>query len=230
MRKRSKKDYWTKEQEKAIEDYLELTKDDPENAKADYIFSTKIYDPLKKLVENIMYTYHLGIPEIPTQDQVHDTIGFVATKMKKFNPEKGHKSFSYYGTVAKNYMIMQKNKHYNKKIQSVDIEDVVGLEFEQNLFIDAEPEAEFRSKEFLFQVLADDLEQAISNDLTLDNNVYKVSEAIVFLLKNYQKVNVHNKRQFYFIVREFTGLNAKEITRSMAKVKDIYEKSRKSLQ
>lgn len=226
-KKRKKREYWTKDTERAIEQYLKL---DPVSREADWLFENKLYDPLKKLVENIMFTYHLSIPELPVIEQVHDTIGFVVTKMRKFDPEKGHKSFSYYGTVAKNYMIMKKNKHYNKKVQSVDIEDVVGFEFDQGLFEEPKSDQELKSKSFLFNIVADNLDSTIKNDLSLNNNVYKVSEAIIFLLKNYQKINIHNKRQFYFIVREFTGLNAKEITKAMQQIKDIYEESRRSLQ
>lgn len=225
-KRRKKNDYWTKEQELAIEQYLTM---DPESPEAERLFEGVIYDPLKKLVENIMFTYHLNIAEIPVIEQVYDTIGFVVSKMRKFDPSKGHKSFSYYGTVAKNYMIMKKNKHYNKKIHTVDIEDVIGFEYEQELFEDAMPEQELKSKEFLFSIVCDDLEEIIRNDLTLHQNVYKVAEAIVFLLRNYQRVNVYNKRQFYFIVREFTGLSAKEITRAMSQIKEVYERSRKSL-
>lgn len=96
-KKRKKKDYWTKDQELAIEQYLSM---DPDSPEAERLFEGVIYDPLKKLVENIMFTYHLSIAEIPVIEQVHDTIGHVVFKMRKFDPSKGHKSFSYYGTVA----------------------------------------------------------------------------------------------------------------------------------
>lgn len=227
LKKRSKREYWTKDTEYYIEEYLKL---DPSSKDADRIFETHLYDPLKKLVENIMFTYHLSIPELSVIEQVHDTIGFVVMKMRKFDPEKGHKSFSYYGTIAKNYMIMKKNKHYNKKIQSVDVEDVIGFEFDQGLFEYPKSEQEMKSKTFLFSLVADNLEEIIKEDLSINNNAYKVAEAVIFLLKNYQKINVHNKRQFYFIVREFTGLSAKEITKAMGQIKNIYEESRRSLQ
>ena len=177
-----------------------------------------------------MFTYKLNIPEMDVEEQIYDTISFVVSKFDKFDPNKGHKSFSYYGTVAKNYMIAQRNKNYNTKIKRVDIENIVGFEFEQGLFEEHAHDQEFKSHTFLFKVVSDEIEQMITSDLTLDNNVYKLAEAIIYLLRNYQYINVHNKRQFYFLAREFTGLSAKEITKALVKIKDVFSKTHKSLQ
>lgn len=224
--KRKKKEYWNKVQEDAVAKYLSL---DPESEEANRIFEEHIYEPLKKLVENIMFTYKLNITEMEVEEQVFDTMSFVISKFDKFDPSMGHKSFSYYGTVAKNYMIAQRNKNYNSKIKRVDIEDILGFEFEQMLYIEPEAETEYKSNIFLFTVVANDLEEMIKNDVTLDKNVYKLAEAIVYLLKNYQYINVHNKRQFYFIAREFTGLSAKEITKALVKIKEVFTASHKSI-
>lgn len=224
--KRKKKEYWNKVQEDAVAKYLSL---DPESEEANRVFEEHIYEPLKKLVENIMFTYKLNITEMEVEEQVFDTMSFVISKFDKFDPSMGHKSFSYYGTVAKNYMIAQRNKNYNSKIKRVDIEDILGFEFEQMLFVEPEAETEYKSNTFLFAVVANDLEDMIKNDMTLDKNVYKLAEAIVYLLKNYQYINVHNKRQFYFIAREFTGLSAKEITKALVKIKEVFTASHKSV-
>lgn len=226
-KKRKKKEYWTKEQEDAVAAYLSLSPDSPE---ANKIFNDHIYEPLKKLVENIMFTYKLNITEMEVEEQVFDTMSFVISKFNKFDPTLGHKSFSYYGTIAKNYMIAQRNKNYTGKVKRVDIDDIIGFEFEQNLFIEPDSETEYNSHTFLFTMVASDLEEMIKTDMTLDNNVYKLAEAIIYLLRNYQSINVHNKRQFYFIAREFTGLSAKEVTKSLVKIKEVFAKTHKSLQ
>lgn len=226
-KKRKKKEYWTKEQEDAVAAYLSLS---PDSKEANDIFNEHIYEPLKKLIENIMFTYKLNITEMEVEEQVLDTMSFVISKFSKFKPELGHKAFSYYGTISKNYMIAQRNKNYNGKIKKVDIEDVLGFEFEQNLFVEHDSDAEYKSNAFLFAIVANDLEEMIRKNIDLDNNVYKLAEAIVYLLRNYQNINVHNKRQFYFIAREFTGLSAKEITKSLVKIKEVFEKSHKSIQ
>jgi hypothetical protein len=226
-KKKKKKEYWTKEQEDAVVLYLSL---DPASPEAEKVFNDHIYEPLKKLVENIMFTYKLNIQELEIEEQVFDTMSFVVSKFTKFDPTMGHKSFSYYGTVAKNYMIAQRNKSYNTKIKRVDIDDVVGFELEQLLFVDHESESDLKSHTFLFSMVANDLDEMIKSDLTLDSNVYKLTEAIIYLLRNYQYVNVHNKRQFYSLAREFTRMSAKDITKSLVKIKETFAKTHKSLQ
>lgn len=225
-KKLKKKEYWGPEQEAFVKEYLLLPIDDP---KAEALFEAEIYAPLKKLVENIMFTYRLNISELPIHEQIYDTMGFVVSKFRKFDPERGHKSFSYFGTIAKNYFIMKKNSHNSKNIKSVDIESVLGFEFANHLYEDHEFETEITSYTYLFNMVADNLEDILSTDLTLDRNVYLLGEAVVYLLRNYQYINVFNKRQFYFVAKEFTGLSAKEITKAMVKIKEVFKENYKMM-
>lgn len=220
--KKKKKDYWTKEQEEAVAKYLSLEPDSPE---AEWIFEDKIYHPLKMLVENIMFTYKLTMNDVSVEEQVTDAMSFVVSKMHKFKPELGHKSFSYYGTVAKNYMIAQKNKGYKRSLAHIDIDSLLNFENEERLHESHEYETDHMNNVMFFAVLADRLENMIRSDMNLDNNVYKVSEVIVYLLRNYQFINVLNKRQFYLLAREFTGMNAKEITKALKQVKEIFKET-----
>lgn len=220
-----KKTYWTDVQEDAVKEYLRLPAESPQSEK---IFVDHIYGPLKKLIENIMFTYRLSLSDVSIDEQVMDTMSFVTYKMRKYDPEKGCKAFSYYGTIAKNYMLAQRTKKYNNKIKTVDIEDVLGFEFDQGLFEDNEFEKDTNSYQFLFTLVADELEIMIETNLTLDPNVYKVSGIVIYLLRNYQVINVHNKRQFYLLAREYTGLSAKEITKALVKIKESFSKTNKS--
>ena len=105
----------------------------------------------------------------------------------------------------------------------------MGFELEQDLFIEPDSEIDFKSHIFLFNVVANDLENLVANNLTLEKNVYKLAEVIIYLLRNYQHVNVYNKRQFYLLAREFTGLSAKEITKSLNVIKGVFKESHKSI-
>lgn len=226
LKKIKKKEYWGPRQEEVVREYLRLPVNDPT---ADALFEAELYAPLKKLVENIMFTYRLNISELPIHEQIYDTMGFVVSKFRKFDPERGHKSFSYFGTIAKNYLIMKKNSHNTKMVRSVDIETIFGFEFEHKMYTDHEFETEITSYAYLFNMVADNLEEILSTDLTLDRNVYLLGEAVVYLLRNYQYINVFNKRQFYFVAKEFTGLSAKEITKSMVKIKEVFRENYKTM-
>lgn len=221
-----KKDYWTIDQENAVALYLTL---DPESKEANEVFNNFIYEPLKKLVENIMFRYKLTIPDEDIEEQVCDTMSFVISKFKKYDPSLGHKAFSYYGTISKNYMLAKLDKNHSGKIKKVCIDDIVEMDFEALLYKESDGEIDYRANTFLFSVVASDLENMMKSDMTLDANVYKLAEAIVYLLRNYQNINVHNKRQFYFIAREFTGMSAKDITKSLVKIKEVFSKSQKTV-
>lgn len=219
LTKKKKREYWTIEQEEAVKQYLEMADDSEE---ADKLFSQKIYPSLKTLVENIMFTYHLQLKTGDIKEQVDDVVGFVALKFNKFDPAKGHKSFSYYGTIAKNYMILKKTQEYTKAINAIEIDALEGFEFENDLFELPSQDSEYSSKEYIMTYIASELEQKLQRDLTLDPSVYKVGEVVVYLLRNYSGINVYSKNQFYFIAKEFTGLKTKDITRSLFKIKELF--------
>jgi hypothetical protein len=213
--------YWGVEEEKAVVNYLMMRQSG--SSEIDLYFQKNLYKPIKKLVENIMFTYRLGIPGENITEQIHDCIGFVVYKMDRFTLGRTTKAFSYYGTVAKNYLIAKKNKN-NKKIKEyVDIDEIIGFEHENNICVENGFESDMKSLSFLVSTTANDIEYILENDLTIDKNTYRLGEAIVTLLKNYQDINIQHKRQFYFIAREITGLSAKEITRSLQRFKEIFK-------
>lgn len=223
MAKKKKKEYWTTEQEEAVREYLILDRDDP---KSDILFARKIYPSLRTLVENIMFTYHLATNTAAVEDQIDDAVGFVALKMSKFDPEKGHKAFSYFGTIAKNYLILKKNKAHNKKITTLPLENIDGFELDNDVYEDHESDSILSSNEFLVHFVADDIEDRLQNDFSLDLDVVKLGETIIYLLRNYTTINVTSKNQFYFIVKERTGMRTKDITKALKVLKEIFAESK----
>src|SRR5690606_17733492 len=92
--------YWSDKQEQAIILYLKETDEDIRNR----IFSREIYLPLKKLVENIIFTYKLFRTDIEVREVQTDCMSFLMTKLSRFNPDTGAKAFAYLGTIAKHYL------------------------------------------------------------------------------------------------------------------------------
>jgi len=222
-----KNQYWTIEQEEAVRKYLSL---EPDSKEANDVFERFIYEPLKHLIENIMFTYSLAISEIPVQDQIYDVLGYVMYKFDKFNPELGNKAFSYYGTVAKNYMIVLQNKTYANSLKITEIDKIDGCEKIFGLFEENQFDIDHNSYGFMFTYAANYIEKQLETNLDLNVNVYKVGEIVVYLLKNYTKLEIANKKQFYCFAREFTGLNAKEITAALKKIKSLFVEASKTLQ
>jgi len=223
LTKKRKREYWSVEQEEAVKAYLLL---EPDSREADKLFAGKIYPSLRQLVENIAFTYHLTTSETPVREQIDDCIGHVIVKFRKYDPDKGSKAFSYYGTVAKNYFILAQNKAYKKKIQTTEIDSTEGLEMILDLAIDHEFERELDSPEFFISHLADHLEGILETDISLHTNTWKLGEAIVYILRNYAHIQMSTKNTFYHIVREMTGLTTKEISKALKELKTVYAEVR----
>jgi len=223
LTKKRKKEYWTKDHEQAVADYLEM---EPGSREAEKLFAGSIYPALRQLVENIAFTYHLTTTETPVTEQIDDCIGHIILKFHKYDPTKGSKAFSYYGTVAKNYFILAQNKAYKKKIKTTEIDNTEGLEIILDLAIDHEFDRELDSPEFFISHLADILEEQLETDISLHTNTWKLGEAVVYILRNYAHIQMGTKNTFYHIVREMTGLTTKEISKALKDLKPLYRSVR----
>ena len=199
--------------------YLTL---EPDDLKADRLFATKIYPSLRQLVENIAFTYHLTTPETPVREQIDDCIGHIIVKFRKYDPTKGSKAFSYYGTIAKNYFILAQNKAYSKRIKTTEIDNTEGLEIILDLAVGHEYETELDSPEFFIEHVASYIESVLESDMTLHTNTWKLGEAIIYILRNYAHIQMSTKNTFYHIVREMTGMTTKEISKALKDLKPMY--------
>lgn len=224
--KRSKKQkeknvqYWTKFHEDCVKQYLEM----PEGVAADRFFEENLYPVLRKLVENIMFRYKLNCPDLHPDEQIRDVLSFVVSKFRKFDPSKGHKAFSYYGTVAKNYMIINQNKKYSNSIHLLDIDSFDGNEEDNSLSVEAEYSKNQETKEFYLYVIASSMKEIIESDLSISPNAYKLAEVIIYLLNNSQQIRIYSKNQFYFLAKEMTGLSTKQIAKALIEIKAMYER------
>ena len=102
---RARTGYWYEEQDAAFREFL--TTDDI-NRKEE-LYNTILKPAFTKLVESIIRRYNLYVPNEPFEDTFNDTLSFIMSKIEHFNPNSGFKSFSYVGTICKNYLIYKIN-------------------------------------------------------------------------------------------------------------------------
>ena len=127
-RPRKRKMYFTNETEMAIIAYNKETSDVLKNK----VFNEFIYYPFQKLSENIIHTFKFYYFDGGTREVQQEVIAFLIEKMGKFVEGKG-KAFSYFGQIAKNYLIQNNNKNYkdlkNKApISVIDFQRDLGAE------------------------------------------------------------------------------------------------------
>ena len=120
-KKRQKRNYFTQETEDAI--VLYNTTDCPE--KRSRIYERKIHFAFYKLTQNIIHTFKFYYTDvINLEDLQHEIITFLLDKIHLFDPSKGAKAYSYFGTIVKRWLIVYNQKNYKRKIDKVSVEDI----------------------------------------------------------------------------------------------------------
>lgn len=217
--------YFGNKEEQYIRDYLSATTQEEKNE----IFTKNIYPVFSKLIENIIFRYDflkLG----NTYKELHqEVMAHLIFGISKFDPSYGTKAYSYFGTAAKRYLQQKSiNKDYETKtVESINIvkkndnnyntvrEDVIMTD---DVVVEQDVQAE-ENKEFINILIKRFSEKKGKNE-----DEERIIEAINFFLKNYEGINIHNKKHMYILLREYTGLDTKTITRILNNVIISYYK------
>jgi len=117
---KTKKMYFTQDTEDAILEYLAETDINKRNK----IYNDRIDYGFHKLTENIIHTFKFYYTEVETIAELqHEVTAFLLEKLHLYKSDKG-KAFSYFGTIAKRYLILYNNKNYEKLKGRAEIGDI----------------------------------------------------------------------------------------------------------
>lgn len=212
--------YWAAEQERAVVQFLTET----DIAKRDLIFSKKIYKPLKKLIESIIFKFKLFRNDIDVNELQADCMSFLITKMEKYDPTTGAQAYAYLGTIAKHYLMGEKRIAYKMTKANLDIDENLDEASAKPEYVyhldDLDVPPDPNSK--IFAEIIEKLEEEIRKPKML-NNDKKVGEAIIWIFRNHEVLKVYNKNLVYHLLKERTGLQTKEITYSLSRFKSLYK-------
>jgi DNA-directed RNA polymerase specialized sigma24 family protein len=121
MEEKKNKNYFTHDTELAIIKYVN-TEDYAERNK---IYREEIHYALFKLTQNLIHTFKFYYTEETNlEDLQHEVITFLLTKLDRFNPENGAKAYSYFGTIAKRYLIASNQKNYKKRMELLSLDNL----------------------------------------------------------------------------------------------------------
>ena len=206
--------YWGIEQEEAIVEFN--TNEDIEDKHK--VFVAIIEPAFRKLVENIYYTYNFNKILWDREQIEHEVMTHLYEKLNKFDISKNKKSFSYFGTITKNWMIQRCNADKNKRFIDDDNQDIIV----QNISINAyeENEVNQHNQDFITGII-EDFDNWESKE-NYNKEDFAVLEIINDILKNYHRFNIYNKKQLYVYIREATDLPSRKITKSLKKIKINY--------
>lgn len=232
---KKRKGYWYEVEEKAVVDYL-LT-DIPEEK--DKIYLEKLKYPLHKMIESIIRRYKLYNKDMNEEDLQRDTLSFLVTKFDKFDSAKGFKSYSYFGTICKNYLRSQLIKSDKNTSRNISYEDVsTNIEMDPERAYEMEYESPMETIEFIKKIIKE-IQNEIDTNSKLKINEVKVGYSIVDMLSNWEIIfsssdhnrgsSIYNKNKVLHILREMTFLTSKEIRNSLKVYKTIYEVLKKKI-
>jgi hypothetical protein len=210
--------YFTQETEDAIVLYNKTL--DPEVRSR--LYNDKIHYAFFKLTENIIHTFKFYYTEVDNiEDLQHEVITFLLSKIHLFNKDKGAKAYSYFGTIAKRYLILSNQKNYKKRVDTAPIEV---LEENENHSYSID---DIAYSDKLSQFIDLYTEYCTKNIFEIFPKEYdaQIADAILELFRKRENLDVFNKKALYIYIREIIDVKTPKITKIANHLYDIFKKN-----
>ena len=216
-RRKKSKNYFTQE----TEDYIVKYNNQPDSEIRSKIYETHIHYPFFKLTQNIIHTFKFYHTEVENLEHLqHEIITFLLTKMHLFDPTRGAKAYSYFGTIVKRWLILYNTKNYTKKIKKVDVDILTGENSTHTYNI-----GDDRVKSDLDKYVDIFVDYTTQNILELfpKKNDAQIADAILELFRKRETIEVFNKKALYIYIREMVDVKTPKITKIADKLYDIFK-------
>ena len=216
-RRKKSKNYFTKETEDWIVVYNNTK--DPE-IRSD-IYQKHIHYPFFKLTQNIIHTFKFYHTELSNLEHLqHEIITFLLSKMHLFDPTRGAKAYSYFGTIVKRWLILYNTKNYNKKIKKVPVEILTG-ENSTHTYKPGDESIKSDLDKYVDIFVAHVSENIF--ELFPKKNDAQIADAILELFRKRETLEVFNKKALYIYIREMVDVKTPKITKIADKLHDIFK-------
>ena len=199
--------YFTQDTENAINEYNSTT----DFELKDKIYRERIHYAFFKLTENIIHTFKFYYTEVDNiEDLQHEVITFLLSKIHLFNPDKGAKAYSYFGTIAKRYLIIDNAKNYKKRVDKIMIEDIDdNEEFSYTL------DNNVSTNDQLYWFIDQYVDYCTNNIYKIfpKENDAKVADTVLELFRKREYLDIFNKKALYIYIREIIDVKTPKITK-----------------
>lgn len=211
----SPRNYFTKETEEYIIQFN--LSEDPEERNR--IFTDHIYFPLYKLAENIIHTFKFYRTDLDTiEDLKLDIISMLyQEKLKLFDPSRGAKAFSYFGTIIKRYLIAYSKKNYLKQQQCLPVEI-----YESN--ISGGNQMEMTAMMTLSSFMDNWILEVVDSlpELFPKEQDRQIADAVLTVFRTRKDLELFKKKAIYIYVREITQCETPYLTKVILKLKNHF--------
>lgn len=219
VRKRRPKksiDYFTLDTQEAILEYRK----EKSQAKRNQIFNERIYYAFYKLAENIIHTFKFYYTEVDNIDELkHEVIAFLLEKLHLYDQTKG-KAYSYFGTIAKRYLIVYNNNNYKRlkgkaTVEEVDTDKTITNDIilhQANLLEDSN----------FIEIFIQKVDEELLTIFPKPQEA-RVGDAILELFKRRENIDIFNKKALFIYIKEITDAPTPVITKVIKTLKEIYK-------
>tara|TARA_R110000772_G_scaffold2349_1_gene8099 strand:+ start:222 stop:935 length:714 start_codon:yes stop_codon:yes gene_type:complete len=219
-RKPKSKNYFTQETEDYIVKYnsLDPIENEIERSK---IYERYIHYAYFKLTQNIIHTFKFYHTEVENLEHLqHEIITFLLTKIHLFDPKRGAKAYSYFGTIVKRWLILYTTKNYSKKIKKTDI-DFLSNEGSSHTY-SIEEEENKNDLSLYIDIFVAHVSENIF-ELFPKKNDAQIADAILELFRKREDLELFNKKALYIYIREMVDAKTPKITKIATKLHNIFK-------
>ncbi len=216
-RRPKSKNYFTQETEDAIVLYNGTSDTDVKSK----IYQNDIHYPFFKLTENIIHTFKFYYTEVDEIEHLqHEVICFLLSKIHLFDPTRGAKAYSYFGTIAKRYLILQNQKNYKKRVEKAPVDEL--FKDDTHTYNIDDPDSD---KDPLSKYIDKFVEYCSENIYTLfpKQKDAEIADAILELFRKRENIDVFNKKALYIYIREMVDVKTPKITKIANRLYDIFK-------
>ena len=214
-RPRKNKLYFTQDTENAIIAY----NSELDRALRNKVYNEYIHKPLFKMAESLIHRYKFYHFDAATKDVQHEVIAFLLEKLPKYTQEKG-KAFSYFSIVAKNYLIQNNYKHYNRKKGKAP---VIAIDSQRNIVNEVIRESDRSEVQDFYHLFIEHIENNIDTVIRYKRYI-PIAYAVLEIFKNCENIETYNKKALYIMVREMVNVKTQYITRVVNILKEEYKR------
>lgn len=214
---KSKIDYFTEKTQDAILRYRESHS----QAERNRIYNSEIHHAFYKLAENIIHTFKFYHTEVENlEDLKYEVISFMLQKTHLYDTSKG-KAYSYFGTIAKRYLIAYCQRNYNKLIDMKSIDNVDNEDKTIDSLVMVPENTELNRLDVIDELIQY-MELNMFSMFDKEDDI-KAADSIVELLKRAENIDISNKKVLYVYVKEMANVKSSAITHVINKMKSVYK-------
>jgi hypothetical protein len=216
-RRNKSKNYFTHDTELAIIRY----NNEPDFEVRSKIYQKEIHYPFFKLTQNIIHTFKFYHTEVENLEHLqHEIITFLLSKIHLFDPTRGAKAYSYFGTIVKRWLILYNTKNYNKKIKKVDV-DILNGENSSHTYNMGDNKIKSDLDKYV-DIFVEHVSENIF-ELFPKKNDAQIADAILELFRKRESLEVFNKKALYIYIREMVDVKTPKITKIADKLHGIFK-------